>query len=325
MILLRGGLKNNMREHKKVNKQHILIISLLGLAAVICIVLFLCGLHIHHYGEEIPVGKTNQGYLFIRTCDKCDNIKQKYYDSIVTFIDDDGKTQALLHWEKIIDATGIKMTSAIIPGKIGETTDYDSWYSYAGWDLLNRMQEKGIDFVHHTYNHKRLTSFTEEQLHDDFQKSIETLSAHGIDSDILVYPFYDYNETVISVASIYFDYAFAGNNETIKDISLEKYALTRIKTNDPTLVKTITFDENRTVDCLGINSIEKFKKEMKTAIKDGSWLVYVTHAYDSPSGAYYFDEESEQTIIEFCKYIQSLSNVKIVTATEGVIAAAPLD
>ena len=157
------------------------------------------------------------------------------------------------------------------------------------------------------------------------KKSVEILSKNGIDSDILVYPFYDYNETVISVASIYFDYAFAGNNETIKNLTDERYALTRIKTNDPKLVKSITFDEKKTVDCLGINSTNQFKKEMKRAIKDGSWLVYVTHAYDSPGGAYYFDEESEQTIIDFCKYVQSLGNVKIVTATEGVIAATLLD
>lgn len=306
-------------------KKLIIFISLLVFLAAITVVFTLFVFHVHQYNEEVPVGKTDQGYLFLKTCDKCEKTKHCYYDSIVTFIDDDGKTQALLHWEKIIDATGIKMTSAIIPGKIGETTDYDTWHSYAGWDLLNRMKEKGVDFVHHTYNHKRLTSFTEEQLHDDFQKSVKILSANGIDSNILVYPFCDYNETVISVASLYFDYAFAGKNKTIKDISLDKYALARTNTNDPKLVKTVTFDENRTVDCLGINSVNKFKEQMKTAIEDGSWLVYLTHAYDSPGGTYYFDEESEQTIIDFCKYVQSLKNVKIVTATEGVIAAKPIN
>lgn len=303
------------------DKKVIYFITLLVFLVAISVAVTSFDFHIHQYTEEVPLGKTDQGFLFQKNCNKCEKTKRCYYDSIVTFIDDDGKTQALLHWEKIIDATGIKMTSAIIPGKIGETTNYDSWYSYAGWDLLNRMKEKGVDFVHHTYNHERLTSLTVEKLHDDFKKSVEVLSANGIDSNILVYPFCDYNKTVIDVASHYFDYAFAGGNETVKDISTDEYALARVNINNSKLVKTITFDKNRTVDCLGVNSLSKFKKEMKSAIKDGSWLVYVTHAYDSPGGAFYFDEESEQTIIDFCKYVQSLKNVKIVTATEGVVAA----
>ena len=308
---------------KKTNKITLLIVfSIILIAVSLFIVLVL---HKHNFTEEIPVGKTSKGYTFSRTCKDCNKTKYRHYKSMLTFIDDDAKTEAMLHWEKIIDATGIKMTSAIIPGKIKDTTDYSFWASYAGWDLLDRLKEKGIDYVHHTYRHERLSNFTEEEMHEDFKKSKEILTAHNINSEILVYPFYNFNETVKSVASDYFDIAFAGQNKIITDKNYEKMALNRMNINDPKLVKTITFEDGRTVECQGVKSYKKLKKEMKKAIKKEGWLVYVTHAYDSPAGKYYFDEESEQSIIDFCKYVNRLRRVKIVTATEGYKASQPVE
>ena len=304
--------------------------SILLCIVIVCSLIFLTllihpsGLHFHHFEKEVPVGKTEKGYLFSKTCTVCGNTKNKFYDAMVTFVDDDGKAQALLHWERIIDATGIEMTCALIPGKIGATTDFEDWAAYAGWDLLDRLGQKGIDYVHHTYSHTRLSTFSEEQMHEDFQKCIEAMEDHGIHSKILVYPFYDYNDTVVSVAQQYFDAAFAGQNKTIHDITANPYSLNRVKTNDAKLVKTITFSNGKTVDCLGVKSARALAGKMRAATKAGDWLVYVTHAYDSPSGKYYFDEQSEKSIIWFCRYVNLSGNVKIVNLTEGLAAANPI-
>jgi len=64
---------------------------------------------------------------------------------------------------------------------------------------------------------------------------------------------------------------------------------------------------------------------MNKAIEAEGWLVYMVHAYDSPGGQYFFDEESEETIISFCQYVQTLENVKIVNLTEGIAASAALE
>lgn len=281
--------------------------------------------HQHDYGEESPVGKSHEGYVFSQTCATCGHVNQRTYAALVTFIDDDAKTEAILHWERIIDATGIEMTCALIPGKIGDTTDYDIWYSYAGWDLLDRMKEKGVDFIHHTYNHQRLSTFTEQQLHDDFRQSKEILSAHGIHSNLLVYPFYDHNDLVRQVTATYFDAAFGGPKDLSSDVAFSNYSIRRLKTTDPQALKTVTFPDGRVAECRDFKSSDTLKGELDQAVEAGDWLVYVTHAYNSPSGRYYFDETAEQSIIDFCQYAMKRDDVKIVSATNGYLAALPMN
>ena len=280
--------------------------------------------HEHTFDEEIPLGKNERGYAFLKHCTECGQGEIVYYDALVTFVDDDGKTQAMLHWEKIIDATGIKMTAALIPGKISEETDYDSWWSYAGWDLLERLREKGVDFVNHTFSHTNLTKLTEEEIHQDLQKAKSALKEHDIDSNILVYPNNAHDQLVESIVDDYFDAAFACGGKVITETFSKCYGLDRININDATLTKTIAFDAERIVECQGIKSLEKLKEELNVALENRGWLVFMTHAYDSPGGQYYFDEESEQSIIDCCLYIHTLENVKIVTLTEGVEASGEL-
>ena len=280
----------------------------------------------HTTFEESPIGKNEYGYMYNRTCTNCGVNWHKKYKAIVTFIDDDGRTQAMLHWEKIIDATGIPMTSAIIPKKIKDTTNYDNCYSYAGWDLLDRMAEKGVELVNHTYSHTRLTTMTPEEIREDFEKSINILSEHGIDSNILVYPFYNYNDEVMDIAKEYFDAAFCGNDKAIVDVTASPLALDRVKIEDTSKPRTIKFTKKIVVDCYTVKSAKAMIKDLKKTILKSGWLVYVVHAHDSPSGQYYFDETSEQTVIDFCNYVFSRSkkDIKIVTASEGLIAAQPI-
>lgn len=279
--------------------------------------------HRHDFGPERPMGKDEKGYRFVQYCCGCNETKERYYDALVTFIDDDAKTQAMLHWERIIDATGIEMTAALIPGKIGKTTDYENWASYAGWDLLEKMEQKGVDFVHHTYSHQRLGTMTGQEIYEDLKKSKEILEKKGIYSDILVYPFYNYNDEVVEITKKFFEAGFIGGDETVQDVTTNPYLLNRMKIEDLELTRDITFDGTKTVTCHGIKSAQMLIDEMNTALKEGSWLVYVVHAYDSPSGMYFFDEESEKSIIDFCKHAQALGNVKIISATEGLVAAQP--
>lgn len=281
--------------------------------------------HIHTFGEEIPLGKRNDEYVFLKVCSQCGREEQVYYDAILTFVDDDGKMQAMVHWERIIDATGIKMTAALIGSQMCDETDYNTWWAYSGWDLLGRLQEKGVDFVNHTYAHKRLTTLTEAELHEDFRKCKEALKQYGIESNILVYPFNAHNDLVDFVAAQYFDAAFCGQELVITDIAADPYGLTRVNINDSSSKKVIAFTETKIVECIGVKQLKTLKKDLDKALAANGWLVCLSHAYDSPSGKYYFDEESEQTIIDFCHYIQSLGNVKIVTLTEGLAAAAEME
>lgn len=286
--------------------------------------LFLYPRHTHTFSEEVPLGRDERGFTYIKMCTECGHSETVIYDALLTFVDDDGKTQAMVHWSNIIDKTGIKMTAALIPSKIEKTTDYDTWWSYAGWDLLEQMQQKGVDFVHHTFSHQNLTALTEEEIHIDLQHSRDSFKALGIESRILVYPNNATNSLVESVVDDYFDVAVALRNKNNTESFSTNYCLYRMNSNDSSRIRTIEFPDGRVADCQGLKSQALMTSELDNAIAEKGWLVYMTHAYDSPAGQFYFDEESEQTIIDFCTYVQGLENVKIVTLTEGVAASADL-
>lgn len=299
--------------------------GLIGICAVLLVAIGLyVNRHTHTYGEEIPIGKGANGYTFMKTCTDCGEETLVHYDALLTFVDDDAKMQAMLHWERIIDETGITMTAAVIPGKVPETTDYETWWAYAGWDLISRLQEKGVDLVNHTYGHNNLTKLTVEEIHKDLQKAKSALKNRGVESNILVYPNNAYNDDVISAVDDYFDVAFACKNEINTGTISKNYVLRRMNINDKSVSKVIAFDAERIVECYGIKPVEKLKEDMNKALKVNGWLVYMVHAYDSPGGQYFFDEESEETIISFCKYVQTLENVKIVNLTQGIAASAAI-
>lgn len=273
-------------------------------------------------GAETPLGKNEKGYAFLKVCRECGDAQIVYYDALLTFVDDDAKTQAMLHWEKIIDATGITMTAAVIPGKVGETTVYDCWFSYSGWDLLEKMRDKGVDFVNHTYNHYNLTTLTEEQIRLEMTMAKDSLREHGIESNILVYPFNKYNDLVTSVADDYFTAAFTCENQIITDINTKKHALYRMHLNDKSVSKEVLFEDGTVVFCNDVKPLKKLQSELQCAVQSKGWLVYMAHAYNSPAGQYFFDEGSEQIIIDYCRYAQSMGNVKIVNLTQGYAANA---
>lgn len=281
----------------------------------------------HKFNEEQPVCKDNKGYKFEKNCIFCDETEYVYYDAVITFVDDDAKVDALNHWERIMDETGIKMTSAVIPSKVKDTTKYNGYSAYAGWDMIYHMKDKGMDFVHHTYNHKNLTTLTEAELHEDFKKSKEILSAHGIESDLLVYPNNAYNDTVLSVVPKYFSGAVTCKGKLNNSPLDNRYTIYRVNINDNSNAKNIIFgntwveeketDKTKTVTCQGIRTVDNMKQYADNAVKNKAWLVFMSHAYYSPSGKYYFDESCEDIIIEFCNDVNDMGNVKFVTLTEG--------
>ena len=271
----------------------------------------------HKYGKEMPVCNNNDGYKFEKTCSLCGAVKSVYYDAMISFVDDDGKVDALKYWERIMDATGINVTSAIIPSRIPEITDYEGYWSYAGWDYINQLKAKGMDFVNHTYNHINLTKLTREEIIEDFKTSKEVLSSKGVNSEILVYPNTAYNDTVLSVVPDYFKSAVACGGVVNKPDFNNIYKLNRVDLNSSKVVKEIDFGD-KTVKCNGIHSLEKLKSYSDKTLSQKGWLMFMTHAYNSPAGKTYFDSESEQIIIDFCKYVLKSKNIKFATLTEGV-------
>lgn len=272
--------------------------------------------HQHSFGEEVPVIYNGFYYIYQAACVECGYEGYRYYDALVTFLDDDGRADAMEHWEHIIDQTGIKMTSALPTGKITQVTDNKNYYCYTGWDTVDRLKNKGIEFVSHSHSHKNLTAFTTEQLRQDFSASRALLQAHGLRDDLIVYPFNASNETSLSVIKEYF-IAGVCCGGLVNTAPADFYQLHRVDIYDTRIREDHDFYGD-TVSCYTIKSQEKLRQDVGAALQQHGWLIYMCHAHNSPGGYFWFDEGDEQSIVDFCRYIQGLGNVKIITLGEGV-------
>ena len=100
-------------------------------------------------------------------------------------------------------------------------------------------------------------------------------------------------------------------------IILKKYSNVKNIIFGSTWVEDKETSKTTTVACQGIRTVDNMKQYANNAVKNKAWLVFMSHAYYSPSGKYYFDEYCEDTIIEFCNDVNAMGNVKFVTLTEG--------
>jgi len=85
---------------------------------------------------------------------------------------------------------------------------YSSSPGFMTWEMLEEMRAAGVTIGNHSHFHPRIGRPQEGQTREeyaewvrkDLQKAQRALSDHGMASDLLAYPYGEYNETVLAVA-----------------------------------------------------------------------------------------------------------------------------
>ena len=220
----------------------------------------------------------------------------------LTFIDDDGSAEALSNWESIADDLGIGITSALMTGVVGEKG------SVITWEEVERLQNKGFEFISHTHNHRNVETWDEELLKTEFVNSINALKAHGCESRYIVYPFNAISWSRIPLVKKYFS-AGIGYGPTDNRFPIYTYWLRRYSITSDTESKEIERD-GELITVSEYQSLDTLKGFIDSAIKNCSWVIIMTHL-SNREGVYY-DESSKQLINDLCKYAIS-KGVKIET------------
>ena len=225
----------------------------------------------------------------------------------LTFIDDDGAKNALENWESITDEIGIKITSALVTGVMGDAT-------HVSWDDVARLQSKGYEFVSHTHHHINLTEKTEEQINTELSDSITALREHGCESRYLVYPYNAINKDLMPLVNSYFDAGIGlGSGETDNSIPIYTFHIRRYSINN-TDVSIEKEHNGKTVSVHSFKSLDTLKNYIDDAIINGGWVIIMTHLRNDDR--FYFDEDVRNNIIELCNYARQ-NNVEIKTFGEA--------
>lgn len=217
----------------------------------------------------------------------------------IVFKDDDGMAPVLTRLKDL-------SVEKNVPWTIGLIRDSDVLSTReninATLDLQNNL---GWEIAAHTYHHERLSTYTEAQLIDDFEKNLQQLRSEGFDVNNLIYPFGDHNDLVQKVASKYFRSASrTGDLVHNRFDRMEMFSLKRVSIPYGSYYST---------------TLEALKGRVDTALSDNNGenlLIFCTHVWG-------MTEEDWQMLSDLLDYINSL-NIPCVTMNDALDEFAPV-
>lgn len=210
---------------------------------------------------------------------------------MMTFIDDDGRTEVLQKWEPILKEKGNKLTIPLIT----QWMDDPNNTSVITWDDVHRLKNTyGVEFVNHTHTHQHANSLTAKQVEEEFKEAKKVLQREGLSHDIIVQP---YGENTDDVRKISRDYAKIniGTKEGVNDTPLDTFRVNRI-----------TLGENL------YTTFEQYKAKMDEAIANNGWIIFKSHS-QYPE----FDANQLSLIRQIIDYARA-NNVSEVSVEEGL-------
>ena len=192
---------------------------------------------------------------------------------IFSMSDDDTVASALQWVEKVVDATGIPYTCALIKSNISD------------WSEIRRLKNKGITFLPHGIT--ALTEMTEEEMETHFKDMQDIFEQHGLDADFYVYPQGRHNDTTLPVVKKYFKGAFNA-----------EISLTTTYPSNPIVVNIPPIDRfNITRISIEDANVEMMKAVVDKAFADGGWCIFMTHAYWDA-----YTDERRNEVIDVIRY-----------------------
>ena len=192
---------------------------------------------------------------------------------IFSMSDDDTEAVALQWVEKVVDATGIPYTCALIKSNISD------------WSEIRRLKNKGITFLPHGIT--ALTEMTEEEMETHFKDMQAIFEQHGLDADFYVYPQGRHNAKTLPVVKKYFKGAFNA-----------EISLTTTYPNNPIVVNIPPIDRfNITRLSIEDANVEMMKAGVDKAFADGGWCIFMTHAYWDA-----YTDERRNEVIDVIRY-----------------------
>lgn len=210
---------------------------------------------------------------------------------MITFIDDDGRTEVLEKWEPILKEKGNKLTIPLITGWMDDPDNT----SVITWEDVHRLKkEYGVEFVSHTHTHGHGNQMTAQQIDDDFRDAKRVLQREGLSHDIIVQP---YGENSDDVRKISRDYAKIniGTKEFVNTTPLDTFRVGRISLGEDLYT-----------------TFEQYKEKLDEAIANDGWIIFKSHSqYTS------FDENQQQLIRQIIDYARA-NNISEVSVDEGI-------
>lgn len=210
---------------------------------------------------------------------------------LITFVDDDGRTEVLQKWEPILKEKGNKLTIPLITGWMDDPNNH----SVITWGDVHRLKkEYDVEFVSHTHTHQHANTLTAKEVDKEFKESKRVLEREGLTHNIIVQPYGENTEDVRRLSRNYFR-ANIGTREGVNVLPFETFNAYRI-----------SLGENL------YTTFEEYKEQIDKAIKENAWLIFKSHSQYTT-----FDDNQLQLIRQIIDYARENDMVE-VSLEEGL-------
>ena len=207
---------------------------------------------------------------------------------IITFIDDDGKSDFITKWKPVCDSNGFKVTLAVIPSNVGSDAGF-----MTEQQILD-LRDDGYDFASHTYTHSKETfntaqdKATSEQIQMEFKDSQDWMKERCLCGyDHIVYPYS--SKAFLKQAKEYYTIGVNSSSSTYNNSPNNNIYLERV---------FLQSDQKNVATVKGI---------IDTLVNTNGWLIIGTHS----------NVITQAEIVDVVNYINS-KNIKIMTLSEAL-------
>ncbi len=209
---------------------------------------------------------------------------------MITFIDDDGRTELKTKWEPILKEKKNKLTVALVTKWVD-----DKESTVLQWDEIHDWNKKyGVEFVSHTHEHKHAQQITDEEVEEELKLSHDIMQREGLTYNIIVQPFGENTDSVRRISRKYYR-ANVGTKEGINTAPLDTFRVNRISLGESLYT-----------------TFEQYKEKIDEAITNNGWIVFKSHSqYES------FDENQLQIIRQIIDYAREQQMLE-VNVEEGL-------
>lgn len=223
-------------------------------------------------------------------------------EPMVSFMFDDGLIQDWDRFKPIFD-------SESVPGNICIITDWvedETKTNTMTLEQIKTLKNNGWTVASHTATHPRLADISTAEAVRELERSHDYLKKHGLDYDILVYPYGSHNNLVRRHARKFYNYAI--------DIDYNQHLNTPSQFENIRITRGSGLSQPKSS-----GDLENCKSQVDQAIANNDWLIFEDHSHY----AFFDNQENLDKLRDLIRYIKS-KGVRIVNIREGVESKANL-
>ncbi|WP_409343626.1 S-layer homology domain-containing protein [Paenibacillus sp. MBLB4367] len=206
-------------------------------------------------------------------------------------------------WSSVYTKAVPMMNKKGFVGNLGIVSKLVGTKNYSTSAQLKEMYAQGWDIFNHTASHSRLSTLTEEQVALEFSTAKAFLMRHQMTraADFIAYPYGDYNDTVVNIASRYSRFARTTTPNFEIDSPINPYRL-------------------KTIELVNDIAPSDYQEAIRFAAENGTTVIFLLHRIeDTGTDSIILHTDDFQAFLDYLELSRNQVDVLSISQWYGTI------